>query len=92
MKKQATQRERRTAHPGREERQSRLGEQSEGNPVAEGGNGVVSQGDLDGESYDFNSKGVYLIYRKAAGTLAVMRGQGAVLIENQAGRSFIKSS
>ena len=60
--------------------------------MAEGGNGVVPHGDPGGEYYDFNSEGVYLIYRKAAGTLAVMGGQGVVLIENQAGRSFMKSS
>ena len=60
--------------------------------MAEGGNEVAPQGGPGGEYCDFISDAVYLIYRKAAGTLAVMGGQGVVLIEDQAGKSIIKSS
>ena len=92
MENQTTQRERRRAQARGEESQPQLEEQSAGDPVAGGGNGVVLQGDPGGEYSDFISEPVYLICQKAAGTLAVMGGNGVVLIENQAGKSIIKST
>ena len=51
---------------------------------------MVPQDDQDDEYIDHISEAISLTYRKVAENQAVMGGQGVVLMENQAGKSFLK--
>ena len=51
---------------------------------------MVPQDDQGGEYLDHISEVISLTYRKVAENPAVMGGQGVVLMENQAGKSFLK--
>jgi len=67
-----------------------LGEVSAGNSVAGGRYRVVPQDAQGGEYFDHISEAISLTYRKLAENAAVIGGQGVVLMENQAGKSFLK--